>query len=133
MLLLWAKVIQAKVVCKDRSRWHSLCRLCPHVVVVVGCEHFSDLWGYAVEPLMRDRPKVRFRTKRDTGVNAVREVASRTRLLIRRGVTPEEDPTSLKKAKLESAQGRVRIPGQLSTRATGTVQTRCRGPGTRCN
>ena len=43
------------------------CRLCPHVVVVVGLEWFSDLWDTAVEPLMPDRPKVTLQTKRDTG------------------------------------------------------------------
>ena len=30
------------------------CRLCPHVVVVVGLERFSDLWGYTVKPLKSD-------------------------------------------------------------------------------
>ena len=61
--------------------------MCHHVVVVVGLECFNDLWGYAVEPLMSDRSKVRFHTKRDTGVYAVRgwsRFASGTRLFIRR-------------------------------------------------
>ena len=40
------------------------CRLCPHVVVAIGLERLNDLWGYAVEPLMPDRFKVRFQTKR---------------------------------------------------------------------
>ena len=35
-------------------------RLCPHVVVVVGLLCFDDPWGYVVEPLMPDRPMVRF-------------------------------------------------------------------------
>ena len=103
----------------------------PNVVVVVGLVCFDDLWGYAVEPLMPDRPKVRFQTKRDTGVYAVRgwsRYASGTRLLIRSAcasepawqrrdsVTPEQDPTSLKKAKV------TKIPwtwhhGQLKDRA----------------
>ena len=88
----------------------------PDVVLVVGLVNADDLWGYAVEPLMPDRPKVTFQTKRDTGVYAVHgwsRFASRTRLLISRacasepetvrdGVSPEEDPTSLKMAKLES-------------------------------
>ena len=58
----------------------------PHVVVVVGLECINDLWGYAVEPLMLDRSKVRFQTKRDTGFYDVREsrFASGTRRLIRR-------------------------------------------------
>ena len=34
------------------------CRLCPHVVVVVGLVCVNDPWGYAVEPLMPDRAKV---------------------------------------------------------------------------
>ena len=45
------------------------CRLFPHVVVI-GLERFS--WGYAVEPLMPDRSKVRRQTKRDTGAYAMR-------------------------------------------------------------
>ena len=49
----------------------SPCRLCPHVVVVVGLVCFEDPWSYAVEPLIPDRPKVRFQNKRDTEVNAV--------------------------------------------------------------
>ena len=73
---------------------------------------FNDPWCYAVETLMSVRSKVRFQTKRDTGVYAVggrSAFASRTRLLIRRGCAnepvmalPEEDPTSLKMGKLES-------------------------------
>ena len=67
------------------------CRLCPHVVVV-GPERFNDLWSYAVEPLMPDRPKVRFQTKNATGVYAVRgrwKFTSGTRLLIRRDCASE--------------------------------------------
>ena len=30
------------------------CRLCPHVVVVVRLWRFSDLWGYAEEPIWED-------------------------------------------------------------------------------
>ena len=37
--------------------------VCPHVVVVVGLERFNDLCGYAAEPLMLDRSKVRFQNK----------------------------------------------------------------------
>ena len=48
------------------------CRLCPHVVGVAGLKRFNDVWGYAVKPLMPDRSKLRFQTKRDTGVYAVR-------------------------------------------------------------
>ena len=83
---------------------------------MVGRKCVNNRWGYAgrtknksVEPLMPDRAKVS--SKRDTVVYAVRgrsRFASGTRLLIRRGcasepVTAEEDPTSLKKPKLESA------------------------------
>ena len=46
------------------------CQLCP-LVVVVGLECFSDLWGYTVKPLMPDRSKVTFQTNKDTGVYAV--------------------------------------------------------------
>ena len=42
------------------------CRLCLHVVVVVGLVCFYDPWGYAVEPLMPDRSKLRRQTKRNT-------------------------------------------------------------------
>ena len=42
------------------------CRLCPHVVVMVGLEHFDDPWGYAVEPLLGRRVVVvRFRYASD--------------------------------------------------------------------
>ena len=69
---------------------------------------------YAIEPLMPDRLKVKFQTKRNTRVYAVRDssrFASETPSVLQtclckrtsEGVTPEEDPTSLKKAKLESA------------------------------
>ena len=50
-------------------------------------ERFSNLGVYAVESLMPDRPKVRFQTKRDTGVYAVcgrSRFTSGTRLFIRR-------------------------------------------------
>ena len=39
------------------------CRLCPHVVIVVGLVCVNNPWGYAVEPLMPDRSKVRVQTK----------------------------------------------------------------------
>ena len=67
------------------------CRLCPHVVVVVGLVCANDPWGYAVEPLMPVRSKVRRQTKWDTGVYAARgrwRSASRTRLFNRRERTP---------------------------------------------
>ena len=67
-------------------------RLCLLVVVVVGLVCFDDLWGYVDEPLMPDRSKVRFQTKRDTGVYAVRgwsRLASGTRLFIRRDCASE--------------------------------------------
>ena len=44
------------------------CRQCPHVVVVAGFVCVNDPCGYAVEPLMPDRSKVRRQTKRDTEV-----------------------------------------------------------------
>ena len=78
------------------------CRLCPHVVAVVQLERFSDLWGYL------------YKTKRDTGVYAVRAVRSSlpgsvcssyvTVLVNQSSITPKEDPTSLKKARLRSEQ-----------------------------
>ena len=33
------------------------CRLCPHVIIVVGLDRFDDVWGYAVVPLMPGRSK----------------------------------------------------------------------------
>ena len=63
----------------------------PHVVVMVGLERFDDLWGYAVEPLMLDRPKM-ISDQAGPGVYAVRgwlRFASGTRLLIRRDCTRE--------------------------------------------
>ena len=62
------------------------CRLYPRVVAEVGPERFDDIWVYAVEPLKLDRPKMKFQTKRDTEVYAVRGwsmFASGTRLFIR--------------------------------------------------
>ena len=100
------------------------CRLCPHT---------NDPWGYAVEPLMPDRSKVRSRPSALRGFKPRADgrgslpgrvcMCKRTR----DGVTPEEDPNSLKKLSW-SHTGRGPIPGQLSTRAPGTVQTRYRGP-----
>ena len=68
------------------------CQLCPHVVVVVGLVCVNDPWGYAVEPLMPDRSKMRRQIKRDTGVYAARgrwSFASGTRLVIRRACAIE--------------------------------------------
>ena len=48
----------------DLLSQESPCRLCPHVVVAVGLLYFDDSRGYAVDPLMFDRSKVRFKTKR---------------------------------------------------------------------
>ena len=54
---------------------------------------------------MPDRPNVIFQTKRDSGVYAVRRGSWFPSVTgTRDEVTPEENPTSLKKAKLESAQ-----------------------------
>ena len=68
-----------------------LCNLptVPHIVVVVGLECFSDLWGYAGRAIHAwlDRIKVRFQNKKDTWVHAVRggsRFTSGTRLVIRR-------------------------------------------------
>ena len=73
---------------------------------MTGLERFNDLSGL----LMLDRSKVRFQTKRETPVGfssaQVVEVHFRDACLCKQtrdGVTPEDDPTSLKKAKLESA------------------------------
>ena len=96
---------------------------------MVEVERFSDLRIMQVETLMPDRPKVRFQTKKDTGVYAVRRrsrFASGTRLFIKRGFASEpetvllrkKDLTSLKKAKLESAKGKGPIPGQKGPRET---------------
>ena len=66
------------------------CQQCPHVVVVVGLECFSDLLGYAVEPLVSDCEILK--AKRHTGVYAGRvwsRFASGTRLLIRRACVSE--------------------------------------------
>ena len=41
---------------------------------MVGLERVIDHWGYTVEPLMPDRPKVRDQTKRERGLRRVREV-----------------------------------------------------------
>ena len=65
-------------------------RLCPHVVVVVGLERVSDLWGYAG----RAMPKVRDQTKSDMRVYAMRggsRFTSGTRLLIKRDCASEPE------------------------------------------
>ena len=119
------------------------CRLCLHVFVLVGLERFSHLWGYAVRHACLTGSKWDSRL-RDTGVYAVcgksrfasrKHLKHQTWLCTRAsdGVTPKEDPTSLKKAKLEWAKGRGPIPGQLSARVAGTVPTRYRWPCTRGN
>ena len=56
--------------------YRSPCRLCPHIVVVVGLEH---LWGYAVEPLIPNRTKVKFQAKRDMGFTLWAMVEARFR------------------------------------------------------
>ena len=54
------------------------CRLCLHVVVVVGLERLSDFRAMKVEP--PDKPKVRFQTTRDaTGLRRARVVEGRFR------------------------------------------------------
>ena len=61
------------------------CRLCRHIVVVVGLVCVNDPIRYAVELLMPDRSKVRHQTKRDKGVFAAHRrsrFASETRMLI---------------------------------------------------
>ena len=55
---------------------------------MVGLERFNDLYDYTVEPLMPDRPKVKFQTKRDTGVYAVRGWS-----IIRRDCASEPETT----------------------------------------
>ena len=60
---------------------------------MVQLERVSNVWGCAdQESLTPDRPKVRFGTKRDTGVYAVRgrsKFTSKMRLLIRRDYASE--------------------------------------------
>ena len=92
---------------------HGPCRLCPHVVIVVGFVFVNDLWGYAVEPLMVDRPKVRFQTKRDTGLTPYADGRVSLPGHVCSSDVPVQanqqrrnsgkEPHSLKKAKLESA------------------------------
>ena len=100
-------------------------------VVMVGLESFNDLWGYAVEPLMPIRSKVKFQTKRNTGICAVRvevrfQVASVHQIWLckrtRDGVTPKENHLS-KRLSWSQQTRRGPLPGPPSTRATGTVQT----------
>ena len=79
----------------------------------VGLVCVNDPWSYVVGPLMPDRSNVTRQTKRDTEICATRgscgslpgrDCLSQQCLYKRTsdGVTPEEDPASLKKAKLES-------------------------------
>ena len=90
------------------------CRLCQHVVLVVRLVCFDDPWGYPVESLMPGRSKVRRQTKRPAVYPCARTVEVRFRdasahqtCLCKRisDVSPEENPTSLKNAKLKSATG----------------------------
>ena len=103
------------------------CRLCPHVVIVVGLERFSGLWGYAGR-VTHTWPKVRDQIKRDTGVYTVRGgsmFTSGTRLINRRGRASEPMTANsgrLKKSKLESVQWEESNTGPTA-RAVGTVQT----------
>ena len=86
-------------------------------VAVVGLVCFDDPWGYAVEPLMPDSPRMKLcceipDQEGHGGLRSVRTVEFRFRNAsahqtclckqTRDGVTPEEDPDSLKRAKLES-------------------------------
>ena len=91
---------------------------------MVGLVRFDNLWGYAVEPLIPDRPKVRFHTKRNTGVYAVggwSRFAYETRLLIRRACASQSrTPPFKKRLNWTPSQGRGPISGQLSVRAAGT-------------
>ena len=93
-----------------------------------------------LEPLMLGRPKVTDQTKRDSRVLALvievhfRDASAHQMCLCNRtsdGVTTEEDPTYLKKAKLVLAQWERPDTGPV--RATGIIQTRYRVPGTRGN
>ena len=101
----------------------------------------NDPWDYAVEPFMADRSKVRFHIKRFTGVYIVRgrsRLASGIRLLTSLliagasepanhrsdAVTPEEDPISLKQAKLD---------GSASRKGPDIGPTVCWGRGNRSN
>ena len=71
------------------------CRLCPYVVIVVGLVCVNDPWGYAgyaVEPLMSGA-EIRFQDASAHQTCLCKQTSD--------GVTLEEDPTSIKKAKLE--------------------------------
>ena len=90
---------------------------------MVGLACFDDPCSYAVEPLMPDSSKVRFQaghgdlSRAETVGVHFRDASAHQTCLCKgtsNGLTPEED--SLKKAKLESANGK----GQLSARAAGT-------------
>ena len=126
------------------------CRLCPHVVVVVELVCVSDPWSYAAEPLMPDRSKVRLAShdqiSDQAGHGGLRHVqtvefrfqdaSARQTSQCKRttyAVTPEENPTSLKRPCWSQQHGRGPISGQLPAKAAGTVQTRYREPGTKSN
>ena len=73
---------------------------------------------------MPDRPKARFQIKRNTGVYAVRRWSAHQTWLCRRtrdGVTPEEDPTFLKMAKLECATWKGLDIGPTACQARGKL------------
>ena len=80
------------------------CRLCPHVIVVMGLKRINDLWNYAVEPNMPARFKVRFQHGGLRHVRVVevlfRDASVHQTWLCKRtrdAVTPKDDPTSIKK------------------------------------
>ena len=92
------------------------------VVVVLGLERFNDLWYHSC----LTGPKWDFRPRGTRGLTPCAEIRGSlpgrvySSDVTRDGVTHKKDPTSLKKAYLES-------------RAAGTVQTRYRVSGTKGN
>ena len=84
------------------------CRLCPHVVIVLGLERLSDLWGYAGRAThawraQSERPD-------QQGHGGLRRGSHQTWLRKRTsdGVTPKEDPLLKKRPELGQHNGRGR-------------------------
>ena len=82
--------IKGEAYCHPTLRFTLLrdpCRLCRHVVVVVGLVCFDDLCGYAVDPLIRqERDEPRLPPHHG---HTAQVVASGKRLLIRRAFASE--------------------------------------------
>ena len=140
-----------KIILSTPATYIHPCRLCLHVVIVVGLVCFGDPWGYAVEALIPDRSKVRFHTKCADGRGSLPGRVCSSDVLVQanqRWRNYSRGPHFFKKATLESAtrEGGP-ISGQLSAGAAGTLRfngsrgpipwtgygIRYRGPGTRNN